>query len=392
MTRFRPRRGIAIGALVSASIFGAVSPGLALQLPGWSLETTPLPAGAAGAQLSGVSCVPSGQCTAVGFYWPEQNPPFTYHALIERWNGRAWSLQAAAVPSGATISGLSAVSCPSASRCFAVGSYQSNATSVSDLNESWDGSSWSVQAAPFGTCCGLAAISCSSASACTAVDFFGGVERWNGSSWAFQIDLAAPYPTGLSGVSCATSAACTVVGSVFQPAPLGMGDYQPLAAHWDGGSSWHAEAAPKPFGESNQPRPFGWGFEGVSCTAANACTAVGNYPKQNGMDKYFFTFAERWNGSKWTVQYQLPFGISSDLSAVSCVSATTCVAVGHHDLQTLAEQWSTAAWVLLPTPNPKGALESTLQSVSCTRGHCQAVGWTVIGTHTTALAEGFTLP
>ena len=52
----------------------------------------------------------------------------------------------------------------------------------------------------------------------------------------------------------------------------------------------------------------------VSCTAANACTAVGGQG-----------IALAWNGSVWSSQ-QTP--TASVLRGVSCTSATVCTAVG----------------------------------------------------------------
>ena len=41
--------------------------------------------------------------------------------LAEHWNGTSWSVQPSASPIGASVSRLSAVSCPTAQMCIAVG-------------------------------------------------------------------------------------------------------------------------------------------------------------------------------------------------------------------------------------------------------------------------------
>jgi hypothetical protein len=44
-------------------------------------------------------------------------------ALAERWNGTTWAIQRTPHPEGATINSLQAVSCPSKTRCTAVGGF-----------------------------------------------------------------------------------------------------------------------------------------------------------------------------------------------------------------------------------------------------------------------------
>ncbi len=62
------------------------------------------------------------------------------------------------------------------------------------------------------------------------------------------------------------------------------------------------------------------GLYGVSCTAADQCTAVG---RAGGT-----ALAERWDGSTWTVQPTASPASQKLLYAVSCPSASTCTATG----------------------------------------------------------------
>ena len=77
----------------------------------------------------------------------------------------------------------------------------------------------------------------------------------------------------------------------------------------------------------------------------------------------------------------------TNLSAVDCSSANSCMAVGHaDDLQgpiefepiittTVGERWDGASWQIVPTPNPPGATYSSLSGISCPRRNvCFAVG------------------
>jgi hypothetical protein len=87
----------------------------------------------------------------------------------------------------------------------------------------------------------------------------------------------------LDGVSCTSATACTAVGlSVVNSAGL----QGTLAERWDG-SRWSAQPTPNPAGAT------GRGFGGVSCTSATACTAVGSFNSKAGKS---FTLVERWDG------------------------------------------------------------------------------------------------
>ena len=85
-------------------------------------------------------------------------------------------------------------------------------------------------------------------------------------------------------------------------------------------------------------------LEGVSCSSAKACTAVGTY----GDGARESTLAERWNGTKWALQTtpNPSDAGASHLKGVSCSSATACTAVGPYVKKksgaelTLAERYS----------------------------------------------------
>ncbi len=142
---------------------------------GWSVvPSAPLqvPAGS----LSGVSCVSTSSCTAVGHYTNKAGDEVT---LAERWDGTSWAAQTTPNPTGATGSELSGVSCVSASACTAVGHYTNKASEMT-LVERWDGTSWAIQTTPNPTGASrhlLSGVSCVSASACTAVGRYTTNER-----------------------------------------------------------------------------------------------------------------------------------------------------------------------------------------------------------------------
>jgi hypothetical protein len=69
----------------------------------------------------------------------------------------------------------------------------------------------------------------------------------------------------------------------------------------------------------------------VSCTRPGNCMAVG-YFQESGPGTVYFTMAEKWNGSTWTIvpspSPQHPGG-GALLTAVSCASSIRCMAVGY---------------------------------------------------------------
>jgi hypothetical protein len=116
----------------------------------------------------------------------------------------------------------------------------------------------------------------------------------------------------------------------------------------------------------------------VSCVSARWCTAVGSYQDyQSGAQ---LPLAEHWNGSRWAIQTAAnPAGAeTTELSAVSCVSASACIAVGSTDGGPLAERWNGKQWSIQTTPYPGNVESSTVTAVSCASPRaCIAVGQTV---------------
>jgi hypothetical protein len=397
-------RGLMRGAVLAGAVAVMLSSGmgiadaspprLASGAPTWSIMPAPRPpadVAPADVGLGPVSCSSVSACTAVGFYDNSAGDRLT---LAERWNGTAWTVQHTPNPSGATFSDLNGVSCPSASACMAVGEYSSGSDSdFPMLAERWNGKAWVILPTPSINATGFA-VSCTSASACTAVGekvTKAGVgvtlaERWNGKAWTVQ---HTPNPGGvngsdLDGVSCTSAWACTAVGS-FGTTAGGL----TLAEDWNG-TKWVTDATPNPSLATNV------GLGGVSCTSASACTAAGSYflmPEGPGG-----TLAEHWNGTTWTNQrIPNPPGNNGDgnadggLGGVSCTSASACTAVGSYDNNniiavTLAEHWNGTKWAIQHTPNPSGATWAGLGGVWCTSASaCIAIG----GSNSGPLAERY---
>src|SRR5437764_3823913 len=278
----------AIIPIVAALILVAGAAPAAPRSSGWSIQPSPNPPGSQGTALSAVSCDPSGSCTAVGQYGTG-GPTLT---LAERWNGSTWTIQPTPNPSGANAL-LTGISCPGRYSCTAVGYRVSSV--VRPLVERWNGVAWSIQSVPIPP----------------------------QSFWAI-----------FQSVSCTARTACTAVGGV-----IGNGvdaQERPLGERWDG-TAWTIEPTPNPHAEN------GSALDGVDCTGPSACEATAAYAYA---DVELAVFAMGWNGTPWTIQPPPdPAGATdSSLNGVACTSASACVAVGSSNaggvLQTLVETHS----------------------------------------------------
>ncbi len=209
----------------------------------WIRQSTPAPIGTSTSHLKAVSCTSTSDCTAAGSYYHFAGDDST---LAEHWNGKRWSIEKTVSPS--VFSEFAGVSCAAPTACTAVGrivvgpiTSMNPATAM--LVERWNGKRWSVEqhATPAGAVSSaLTAVSCPSRSVCTAVGSYtaaSGVkatlaERWNGQRWVIQ---RTPNPAGatnsdLRGVSCASPSVCTAVGDYMTKARLEL----TLVERWNG--------------------------------------------------------------------------------------------------------------------------------------------------------------
>ncbi len=272
----------------------------------------------AGAELTGVSCPSSGNCTAVGdscgdFYCSDL-------PLVQRWDGASWATASAPSPPGAESAYLAAVSCASPTSCTAVGATSSTGPSMSPLSEHWDGQAWAIQEVPPPTIVyngggGLGSVSCPTPTFCVATGAGNGEsEVWDGTKWTLK-DWQAPGDA--DAVSCVSATACVAVGDVVH------GHEGPWASVWNG-KAWLSQTPPRisPGYDTDAINEL----DGVSCASASACLAVGAPPWRwaSGNSR-----ADFWDGSRWTaVGLPKNRGRVTYFHAVSCPSQATCIAVG----------------------------------------------------------------
>ena len=178
----------------------------------------------------------------------------------------------------------------------------------------------------------------------------------------------------IESVSCSAAAACTAVGNDLNTSGIDV----TLAERWNG-ASWQRQATPNPAGDTTSSvAPT---LLGVSCPTASFCVAVGNYQygfNQAGM-------ADTWNGQSWTAQ-SFPVPVDSDgwqLFGVSCTSARFCEAVGGYSDEdngtndTFAASWNGTSWTLQSTvnPDPNDFQFEQFNAVSCSSStFCVGVG------------------
>jgi hypothetical protein len=436
----------------------------------WSLLDVPAPSGSVASALSGVSCLSADSCEAVGYYstgngalnlaeswngsaWKVQSTPATANSELGgvsctsagactavgtsealRWNGTAWSAQTLPKPHGATVPDLASVVCTSGQTCTAVGTYYIEGV-ANAVAEFWNGSIWKTQPTGIGTSSDtayLSSVSCQPLVTCTAVgtyqdpvDGYRSFAETINVQWQVQ---STPLPPGavvshISGVSCPYGTTwCMAVASYIASKP-GLHDFteiwngtswtdgtipnptvtdlnavsctsatacttvgddtsnnsvQPLAARWNG-TAWTEQDLPLPSGES-----IGL-LRAVSCATATSCVAVGS---ANNAAQQADEFSEVWNGSTWTV-HVISTVASNVIGEVSCVSATSCIAVGAGASSSLALKWNGTTWTTLTTADPAGSTNARLDGVSCTSvTYCMAVGsFNNTSSHQATLAE-----
>lgn len=286
----------------------------------------------------------------------------------------AAAAQSPAVPQPGSSSELHAVTCTSASNCWAVGDYGNGPLDASEALH-WDGSAWTLVSTPnpAGAPNGhdiLYGVTCVSATDCWAVGESGeGIIQhrtlalhWNGSAWA---QVATPNPGGppgawfLAGVSCTAAGNCWAVGHHARP----HGDNVNMALHWNG-TSWSWVATPEPHKSSGG---YIRQLNAIRCVSRTDCWAVGSWasPPHNQVSG---TEAFRWTGTRWTSVSTPKVGAEV---GVACTARANCWAVTPGDT---TMHWTGTRWSPVGTPQ-SASKQNRLLGVTCARAtECWATG------------------
>jgi hypothetical protein len=255
---------------------------------------------------------------------------------------------------------------------------------------------WSVQSTSNPTAANgqLSGVKCTSPSSCTAVGSYRTpagrtatlAESLVDGHWVQQ---PTPNPVGsadaqLAAVSCTSASDCVAVGHSSLVLPNSESD-DALIENWNG-AKWAIDPVPLPAGAAASE------LAAVSCISATACVAVGYWENTLGVQ---LNLGEAWDGKTWQVTpvANPRSGWMSQLTGVACTSAKACTAVGHYEnkltsvTDTLGETWNGKTWVIAATPNVPGD-PSFLVGVSCSAvAACTAVGYSTLYTSATALVE-----
>src|ERR1700680_154183 len=255
--------------------------------PQWRLLSSANTSSTQENDLSGVSCVSSSFCMAVGTYFHAS----VAQTLIEKWNGSTWSLVSSPDSSTTQFNRLNSVSCRSTGFCIAAGYYYTG-TNEQTLIEKWNGSTWSLVSSPNTSSTAtndLEGASCVSSSFCMAAGNYTGthdqtlIEKWNGSTWSLvsSPNRSTTQDNDLSGVSCWSTSFCMAAASYYTGTI-----YQTLIEKWNG-STWSLVSSANTSSTQNN---F---LNGVSCRSTSFCMAAGDY----STGTYRQTLIEKWNGS-----------------------------------------------------------------------------------------------
>lgn len=384
MSRFVTLCAILGCTVLGGVVLGGAAPAIAAQAPAAPAAITPAPidpattGNASLLTLSKISCASPKVCLALGAgpYIP---------ALV--WDGKTWTQLAVPAPAtGATNVILTGVSCVKGPSCVVVGQYTTASTpsTIAAFAMTWTGGKLTptpalAQPAQV-TAVSLNAVSCVTAKHCVAVGdvlaTFNNAdallfETWNGSTWTASTKaVSTKYSAQLTDVSCVTATRCVTVG--FLSPTVSNSTFSALSILWTG-SSITGLKVPEPGGISD---PY---LTAVSCATATSCVATG-FDVADLEGGKGLGFAEVLNKSTWTVgKVTWPKGTRlSYLLGVSCASARYCVAAGLADDSTsvaAAMVYNGTSWAAQNPPAPVKGNSDNLLAVSCAAASsCVAIG------------------
>jgi len=268
--------------------------------------------------LYAVSCGSASLCWAVGSANPattsqESGAPAAIDVSTD--GGKQWSAQVVPISSPST---LGAISCADRVHCMAVGEESGTAQVGTVLTTADGGKVWRAASAPAGAV-DLVGASCSSASDCLVLatdgsSFWSATSADGGSTWQRGGTLPTGF-AGASGVDCPTTSTCVVAGYVPTGPGHGTGAIETTA---DGGATWQAAAVPSGSGL----------LHSVACTSATACIAVGT---TSTTDSDISPGTGTVLVASGTLSTFLAATVPTDLDdgfGISCPVTGACVAVG----------------------------------------------------------------
>jgi len=311
--------------------------------------------------LTAVACPSAAQCWAVGQTGnapggntlSEARGPLLQHETAGRWH------KVATDGLGAKGAALESITCPGAADCWAVGG---NSAGGQAVIEHWTGGAWQPAASPAPRGSQLNSVSCASASACWAA---GGtqarsgtaadlLEQWDGARWSVITTVAGGLRP--QQFSCPAAGYCLA---------LGVRGGTPAAAAYSGGR-WTAVTPPPPPAPADQVKAATGGVPSLfGCASPAMCLAA--FPAAGHTGASLVT--DVWNGRAWTPvttsMLTYPIGLT-------CSGGRGCWLVGMtRKDRPLALRWQPGGWAA--AGGPAARHQGYLTALACGSG-CWAVG------------------
>jgi hypothetical protein len=246
----------------------------------WTGSNAKLPTGGIRGELTGLACVSSSECTAVGSYAYGTG----YGSWIDSDSAGRWTTPASAtVTSGNSVS-LSSIACSSGGSCAIGGQYVDSSYQTDETL------------------------------------IYGSGTTWTATKPTMPSDASGAYgTTPPQAGACFADNTCVLIGNYVEASDgASEGD---LASESDG--NWTVVATKNPV----VPDPFVH-ITGESCPAVANCTIDGYYDGGNGLDQ---PLLEQETDGTWAVSAPLPLPDSMrgilNIGPVSCTAVSECVAV-----------------------------------------------------------------
>lgn len=291
-----------------------------------------------GNPIYGLSCPTTTTCYTVDDYG---------HVMSTTDGGGTWTLQSTPVTApGVNVpgsggpqpySGLFGVSCVSATECVAVGGYPQSGATVPPIVTTTDGTDWSNATSDNAAASDyLLGVTClSGTTTCYAVGYSGTIVTTTDlTDWS---TMTSGTTETLTGISCLSTSYCVATGQGGTIDVLSGGTWTTTTTTI-GASAW---------------------LYGVTCLAADDCFATGKQGVTVSFDS---------TNIAPTIIQLAGGGTTQTMDSISCVSTSTCVAVG-------------AAGTILGTTNggqtwlpQTSGVAGALDSVSCYAADCIAAG------------------
>jgi len=307
----------------------------ALPLPGNEVASTTTSPG-----VSSVTCAAVADCTAVGSYPIGAG---MLAPLVETEVAGSWTASSVVLPGGVTgTAELTSVWCASSTSCVALGVFQATGQSAAPMVAEETAGSWgravALPAYPGGGGSLPFSIACSRTGTCVAVAVGGqsvaSTVAWreHGGAWGSPVALRQPRSLQFLGISvaCPTTTTCLIGGGLLPTGTSSQAMFPAVVTETSG--AW---SMPRLLREPTLTPVLTEGLvTSITCPTHTTCEAVGGFLSRASAGRAR-PGAYTWSKGRWSSPGMIrgvPLGktmaYQSYFSAVSCASASTCLAIG----------------------------------------------------------------